>query len=350
MMRPLLIALAAGLVPLGLSLAPQPDAPASPAARAVSSEQPLAHSILGVAITVSDLDRSIKFYSDVLGFSLVNTSESSGPEVEALYNVFGARVLTADLRLGRESIQLNQFLAPEGRSIPEDFRSNDLAFQHIAIVVRDIDRAYQHLRQHNVRHASTGPQHLPLSNPNAGGIAAFYFKDPDGHVLEVISFPQGKGDPRWQEPSDQLFLGIDHTAIVVENTERSLSFYRDVLGMHIAGTSDNVGVEQEHLNNVKGAHLRITALRAQSGPGVEFLQYLTPRTGRPYPTDAAPNDQIHWHTIVSTTLSAPEVARRLRAADVGLVSDDSSQPTPDAPAILVRDPDGHQVLVQSGHQ
>ena len=68
---------------------------------------------------------------------------------------------------------------------------------------------------------------------------------------------------------EKLFLGIDHTAIVVGNTEASLKFYRDALGLQIAGTSENYGTEQEHLNNVFGARLRITSLRAGSGgPGI----------------------------------------------------------------------------------
>ena len=124
---------------------------------------------------------------------------------------------------------------------------------------------------------------MPDWNKNAGGIEAFYFKDPDGHVLEVLAFPPGKGDPRWQEKG-RLFLGIDHTAIVVGDTEASLRFYRDTLGMRVAGGAENYGTEQEHLNNVFGARLRITALRAEKGPGIEFLEYLAPSDGRPRPT------------------------------------------------------------------
>ena len=94
---------------------------------------------------------------------------------------------TARLRLGSEHIELTEYLAPAGRKIPEDSRSNDSWFQHIAIIVSDMDRAYQRLRQHKVRHASPGPQRLPDWNANAGGIKAFYFKDPDGHVWEIAS-------------------------------------------------------------------------------------------------------------------------------------------------------------------
>src|SRR5258705_567885 len=159
-----------------------------------------------------------------------------------------------------------------------------------------MDAAYRHLRTHRGRHPSSGPQRLPDWNPNAGGIQAFYFKDPDDHVLEVIAFPPGKGEPRWQAAGGRLFLGIDHTAIVVADTEASVAFYRDALGLAVVGGSENHGTEQEHLNGVFGARLHITALRAASGPGIELLEYLAPRDGRPIPPDERANDVAHWQT------------------------------------------------------
>ena len=125
-----------------------------------------------------------------------------------------------------------------------------------------MDKAYQHLRAHKIRHASTSPQTIPASNKAAAGIRAFYFKDPDGHNLEIIDFPQGKGDPRWQNANGRLFLGIDHTAIVAEDTAQSLKFYRDLLDLKLAGESMNHGTEQEHLNNVAGARLRTKSRQA----------------------------------------------------------------------------------------
>src|SRR5258706_547970 len=110
-------------------------------------------------------------------------------------------------------------------------------------------------------HRSLGLQVLPAWNPNAGGIRSFYFRDPDGHPLEVLRFPQDKGNAKWHLPTDKLFLGIDHTAIVISDTEASLRFYRDRLGMEVAGESGNYGPEQERLKNVFGACLHITALK-----------------------------------------------------------------------------------------
>src|SRR5438128_6328224 len=141
----------------------------------------------------------------------------------------------ARMKLGDETIELTEFLAPRGRPAPADARSNDHWFQHVAIIVSDMDRAYARLRQYKVQHASSGPQLLPEWNRNAGGIRAFYFRDPDQHPLEILWFPAGKGSAKWHAPTDRLFLGIDHTAIVITDTEASLRFYRDRLGMELAG-------------------------------------------------------------------------------------------------------------------
>ena len=227
-------------------------------------------------------------------------TEIAGEAYERLLGVFGLRAEIARLRLGAEEIELIDFLAPEGRSVPEDSRSDDEWFQNVAIIVRDMDAAYAHLRRHKVRHASSGPQRLPDWNPNAGGIEAFYFKDPDGHHLEILAFPPDKGAARWHAPGAALFLGIDHTAIVVRDTLPSLAFFEDALGLEVRGRSENYGTEQEHLNNVFGARLLITALGAAGGPAVEFLDYLTPATGRATPIDSRANDLWNWHVTMMT--------------------------------------------------
>jgi len=299
-----------------------------------------------VGITVSDLDRSVAFFTDVLTFRKVSEVELSGAEYEHAEGLFGLRMRVAKLQLGSEFIELTEYLAPKGRPLPADARSNDRSFQHIAIIVSDVDRGYRWLREHKVQHASSGPQLLPNWNPSAGGIQAFYFRDPDGHALEILAFPPGKGDPKWHQSTDKLFLGIDHTAIVVANTSASIEFYRAVAGLHVAGESENYGVEQEHLNNVFGARLRITALRGVSGPGVELLEYLAPRDGRPYPEDEHSNDIVHWQSRFSG-LSVNQATQEARKSGAALVSPGEVE-TPGAEAgyrksVLFRDPDGHAV-------
>jgi catechol 2,3-dioxygenase-like lactoylglutathione lyase family enzyme len=314
--------------------------------------QPLVTEVRSVTIPVSNLERAVAFYTDVLTFERASEeTELSGEAWEKLEGVFGLRLRSARLRLGSEEIELVEYLAPEGRPVPADSRSNDRWFQHVAIIVSDMAKAYARLREHRVRHASSGPQRLPDWNPNAGGIEAFYFKDPDGHALEILAFPPGKGEARWQDKT-RLFLGIDHTAVVVSDTEKSLGFYRDLLGLRVAGGAENYGTEQEHLNNVSGAHLRITALRAEHGPGIEFLEYLSPSDGRPRPPDARANDLIAWQTelrVRDAAAAAGALARdHARFLSPGLVRVPPVLGFSDA--LLVADPDGHQLQLDGWFQ
>jgi catechol 2,3-dioxygenase-like lactoylglutathione lyase family enzyme len=307
----------------------------------------LVQSVDAVGMTVSDMDRSIAFFTNVLTFEKISDDEGTGTEYERLQGVFDARMRIVRMRLGAEQIELTEYLTPRGRPIPVDSRSNDRWFQHVAIIVSDMERAYARLREHKVEHASPEPQRLPDWNEAAAGIKAFYFKDPDGHPLEVLQFPAGKGDAKWHTASGRLFLGIDHTAIVVGDTAGSLRFYRDLLGLQVAGESINHGPEQERLNNVSGARLRITGLRApRGGPGIEFLEYLAPRNGRPASGIEA-NDLAHWEKTL-TTGDAGGAFNQLTEGRVFQVS-----PAVAAPAgarhlrkgFLVQDPDGHPVKV-----
>ena len=300
-----------------------------------------------IGMTVSDTDRAVEFYS-ALSFQKVSDVEVLGDEFEHLEGVFGARMRIVRMQLGNEYVDLTQYLAPPGRPIPADSRSNDLWFQHIAIVVRDMDQAFEKLRALKVQFVSTAPQTLPPSIKAAAGIKAFYFRDPDQHNLEIIYFPPGKGDPRWQEKTDKLFLGIDHTAIGISNTDASLKFYRDLLGLRKAGESENFGTEQEHLNQVFGAHLRITGMRAGGGPGIEFLEYLTPRDGRPGPADIHANDIVHWQTTIATD-DVDLLATKLRDAHVHFISPGviavRKEKAGFSKGSLASDPDGHGVLL-----
>jgi len=301
-----------------------------------------------IGMTVSDVDRAVEFYSQVLSFEKISDVEVFGSEYEALQGLFGVRMRVVKMQLGKEALILTEYLTPQGDPIPTDSRSNDLWFQHIAIVVSDMDRAYQHLRQSDVQYVSTAPQQLPEYIEAAAGIEAFYFRDPDGHNLELIHFPPDKGDPRWQSPTDELFLGIDHTAIGVSDTDISLRFYQGLLGLKLAGESENYGTEQEHLNNVFGARLQISGLRAATGPGIEFLDYLAPTGGRSYPSNAEANDLLHWETTLAVA-DADAVAQQLQHSTVQFVSSSVVELPNNVlgfrKGFLIRDPDGHVLRI-----
>ena len=301
-----------------------------------------------IGITVRDMDRSVRFYTQALGFKKVNDSEYKGGDIENLNGLFGIYIRVVRLQLGDEFIELTDYLTSGGRSIPEDHESNDLFFQHIAIVVSDMDKAYQHLRKYNVEHVSTAPQTLPKSIPAAEGIKAFYFHDPDNHNLELIYFPPGKGQQKWQQEKGELFLGIDHTAIGVSNSENSHSFYNDLLGIERKGDSWNKGPEQEHLNNVEGASLHISGYRAAQGPGIEFLQYIYPGPGKPFPADSKTNDIWHWQTTV-IVIDAEALYKKFRQMNVSFVSKglvEYQYGGLNSKSFIIRDPDGHAILIK----
>jgi catechol 2,3-dioxygenase-like lactoylglutathione lyase family enzyme len=289
-----------------------------------------------VVLTVSDAAAVGAFYASALDFEVIHQSgdRTSSP----------GRSVT--LRLGDEVIVLREHRR-RGRRVPADSCSHDLWFQHLAIVVSDIRAACDRLNAHGIRHTSPAPQRLPAWNPNAGGIQASYFRDPDGHPLEVISFPPDKGLARWQS-TERLFLGIDHTAITVSSTESALRFYRDGLGLDVRGASENWGLEQERLSGVPGARVRITSMRGTGGPGVEFLHYLVPANGRANPADAGPPDLWYAETrFLSSDLGA--ILDRLRSAGIESSADAGG-------GVCLRDPDGHALRIlrtgtpTDGHQ
>ena len=213
-------------------------------------------------------------------------------------------------------------ISPPGRPFPLDSCSNDLWFQHLAIVVDDMDAACRHLDAcGGWRPVSDGgPQRLPPTN---GNVRAFKFRDPDGHPLELIWFPPGTGRAAWHGPALRpLFLGIDHSAIAVSSTARSLRFYR-ALGLRPRSRSWNHGPAQSRLDGLPGARLRVTSLRpaGETGPGLELLRYVPP--GRTDPGRQSADAATDW-----VTLAVPR--------------------GPGATVRMVRDPDGHMLLLDQG--
>jgi catechol 2,3-dioxygenase-like lactoylglutathione lyase family enzyme len=300
-------------------------------------------SIQSVGFTVTDIDRSVDFYTKALGFSLISDTIVNGKAVANLVEI-PSRIRIVTLKLGDEQIRLRQYLDLQGKPIPLDSQSNDLWFQHLAIVVSDMDRAYAHLQAFPIEAISTAPQTIPPGNKEASYIQAFKFRDPDRHPLELIWFPQGKGQKKWHQKSDRLFLGIDHTAIAIANTEQSLQFYRDRLGMQVDGGSFNWRETQARMDDLPNAKVRITALRlAHGGVGIELLDYLQPADGRPMPADLKSFDlaYVQVELIVSDINQAVRQLQqhKLQVSPVQLDDLGTQQ------GYLVKDPTGHSILL-----
>jgi len=290
------------------------------------------HRLLRIERSVSDLARAVAFYRDALGFTLVDETPMGGP---------GVRAHAAMLRLGEQAIELTAF-DPPGRAYPAGSHAADLWFQHFAIVVADMEAAYERL----CRHPSTaitagGPQRLP---PNTGSVTAFKFRDPDDHPLELIHFPSSTGDPAWQRRSG-LFLGIDHSAIVVADVEKSLGFYTRLLGLDVSARSTNSGAAQARLDGLSAeVCVDVVALqpRVPGPPHIELLGYQRP-SGRPFPADVLPSD-ILADRLVLEVGDLSQLEQRLEAGDIPFTP--SAADTTDAGRrrTLTRDPTGHLLL------
>lgn len=306
------------------------------------------HQIRAIGLTVANADRAKDFYTQALGFAVVSDLTIDSPNYCRLEGVENSRIRIITLQLGDEQIELMQYLDLSGNSIPADSRSHDRWFQHCAIVVGDMDRAYDHLSSFPIEPISTSPQTIPPGNKAAAYIQAFKFKDLDRHDLELIWFPPDKGQAKWHRSTDQLFLGIDHTAIVVANTSQSLYFYCDLLGMQVAGGSFNWRETQARMDGLPNAKVRVTALRpVQGGLGIELLDYVEPADGRPIPLgwNSANIAYVQAELVVNDLQQLVDRLHDHNAAFIASPIIEFSHHLPYQRGCLVNDPTGHSLLL-----
>jgi catechol 2,3-dioxygenase-like lactoylglutathione lyase family enzyme len=213
-------------------------------------------------LTTSALAPLTDFYVQALGCSLLAIDERTRDR----------RARSALLALGSERIELLEFEQP-GAPYPPGLAASNPRFQHFAVVVADMAAAHAQLQRlpgwQPISHG--GPQRLPA---NTGHVSAFKFRDPDGHPLELLAFAPGQAPARWRRaPGAALFLGLDHSAISVTDSGRSVAFYES-LGLHVSATTLNRGPEQARLDGLAAPEVRVTALGLpEGGPHLELLGY-----------------------------------------------------------------------------
>jgi catechol 2,3-dioxygenase-like lactoylglutathione lyase family enzyme len=273
-------------------------------------------------LTTPNAARLAAFYESGCGFRRLATKRMAGAQFASLMGVAGgARSVT--LGLGAEVVELLEFDRP-GKPYPQQFAASDLAFQHFAIVVADMGAAYQRLSKIGgwTAISSNGPQQLPASS---GGVSAFKFRDPDGHPLELLAFAHGKVPLRWQaDANGEVFLGIDHSAISVRDSNRSIAFYKE-LGLTVAARSRNSGPEQGRLDGLPDPCVEVIALApTRATPHIELLCYRS--------IAHAQAAALHSNDIAATRLE-------LQTSDVLAAANGNTQR-------LVLDPDGHHLLIE----
>ncbi|MEO8777418.1 MAG: VOC family protein [Rhodanobacter sp.] len=229
-------------------------------------------SLLHVRLCSANAKSLAAFYESALGFRQIAVEHLSGARTQERFGVT-SRALRITLRLGKQSIKLLQFVDRPGRAYPADSNAANLVFQHFAIVVADMAQATVQLSCTSGWTPITrgGPQRLPDSS---GGVTAFKFRDPEGHPLELLAFPSDKTPAAWQGSRGRgPFLGIDHSAISVADSVRSVAFYQS-LGLKVSNRSVNDDAAQAQLDHLDHPVAEVIAMEpAQACPHVELLCY-----------------------------------------------------------------------------
>ena len=211
------------------------------------------------------------FYERAFGFVRSKQCETGGTALKSLLRIPGAEAKVIRMGLGEQTIELVG-IKPEAQAYPQKSRRGALCFSISLLLFR------------------TWPQPGPSCPRKKAGtlsrrqacrccllrrvvLPPFKFRDPEGHPLELLAFPVNSVPKIWESISGNGFLGIDHSAISVADTSRSVSFYRR-LGLQCSAGSSNSGPAQDRLDNVKGAVVEVTALAPpEPTPHVELFCY-----------------------------------------------------------------------------
>ncbi len=139
-------------------------------------------------ITVSDLEQSLAFWRDVLGFELSHTAYQTGAMAREITGVQGAEIKLAVLRApGGHKIEVLEYLAPPDRKKHIDLRPCDVRSVHVALLVDDLDAVLKRIAASGWK-AAGKPQML-TSGPNARK-RVVYVRDPDGTTIEFMEMPK----------------------------------------------------------------------------------------------------------------------------------------------------------------
>ena len=153
----------------------------------------LIQALYHTGLIVADLDRSLAFYTGVLGMRVERgPSELSGDWISAVVGYRGARIRLAFVGVGDgHSIELIQYLSPAGSRVPAPAERNRVGATHVGMMVDDARAWYEHLRSAGIE-VTGEPTLRDVEFPWAR--YAFYFRDPDGNWLEFAERaprPQG---------------------------------------------------------------------------------------------------------------------------------------------------------------
>jgi glyoxylase I family protein len=144
-----------------------------------------------INIIVADLERAVRFYTEVLGFRKTKEAYLEGAWIDRIVGLQGVRGRVAYVvaPAGEPRIELLCYEAPRGAELPDASRANTIGLRHIALRVDDMAATVARLRAAGVTLFSE-PVHVPAGvvKHDAGEKTLVYFLDPDGVILELAEY------------------------------------------------------------------------------------------------------------------------------------------------------------------
>jgi catechol 2,3-dioxygenase-like lactoylglutathione lyase family enzyme len=138
-------------------------------------------------ITVSNLERSLAFWRDILGFELSHTAHQTGEMAEQITGVKGAELKLAVVKApGGHKIELLEYLASPDRKKHIDLRPCDIGHVHVALIIDDLEAVLKRIAAAGWKEA--GKPQMLTTGPNAGK-RVVYVRDPDGTTIEFMQLP-----------------------------------------------------------------------------------------------------------------------------------------------------------------
>lgn len=225
-----------------------------------------------IRMVSQDGERLVRFYA-ALGFVVAPPQEIAARHMARLGLGGGGR--RWPMQLGKQRVAIEQY-ERSGAAYPDAPNSAAPSFQHFAVVTTRIEGDWQRaLAAGAIPISDRGPVRLP---PGSGGVTAVKFRDPEGHPLEFLQFP----DPASHGWHGKGTLGIDHSAISVLDLAQMIAFF-EARGLSCGAGSHNRGPGQDQLDGLSDADVQVRPLTPLSAPPhLELLAYQRSSASHPY--------------------------------------------------------------------
>jgi len=272
-----------------------------------------------VGITIRDVEGNLALYRDTLGLKIECDFEASGPAWERVTGIHGVKFRRITLKkegIDTGKITLHNFFTPQSRPFPVDRKPYDIGLYDFGFEATNIDKSYKLVIERGFNFDSTVQPVIIGGNTVAREAS---IQAPDGvHVMlaQILYKPS-----ETQEEGHIISSEMDHVVLVVRDYERSLRFYRDILGLKPIIETVLEGEPTDLITRVSQARLKVCLLRKEkvNAGKVEIIQYLSHK-GKSLPNDTSLYD-CGLRFITFKVVDLEKVYNFLRSKEISFISE-----------------------------